>query len=136
MSELKTLLAEARASLQDLDSSLQRARSLDEVVHGQQTAGRETLQNCIEELVTVIERIPTNLRHEERLQREAEIEQLHQDMEQVRYRVEASIERMEAACEQNVTQLAEFIETLQQRLPALPKESRDTRTHVTTEINS
>ena len=39
MSELKTLLAEARASLQDLDSLLQRARSLDEVVHGQQTAG-------------------------------------------------------------------------------------------------
>jgi hypothetical protein len=129
MSELKTLLAEARASLQDLDSLLQRARSLDEVVHGQQTTGRETLQNCIEELVTVIERIPANLRHEERLQREAEIEQLHQDMEQVRHRVEASIERMEAACEQNVTQLAEFIETLQQRLPALPKESRDT-THM------
>ena len=37
MSELKTLLAEARASLQDLDSLLRRARSLDEVVHGQQT---------------------------------------------------------------------------------------------------
>ena len=86
-------------------------------------------KTALDELVTVIERIPTNLRHEERLQREAEIEQLHQDMEQVRHRVEASIERMEAACEQNVTQLAEFIETLQQRLPALPKESRDT-THM------
>ncbi len=119
MSELKTLLAEARASLQDLDSLLQRARSLDEVVHGQQTAGRQNLQSCIDELLRVIERIPTNLRHEERLQREAEIEQLHLDMEQVRHRVEASIERMEAACEHNVTQLAEFIETLQQRLPRL-----------------
>lgn len=104
MSELKTLLAEARASLQDLDSLLQRARSLDEVVHGQQTAGRETLQSCLDELLNVIERIPTNLRHEERLQREAEIEQLHRDMEQVRHRVEASIGRMEASCEQNVTQ--------------------------------
>jgi tetratricopeptide (TPR) repeat protein len=120
------LLAEARASLQDLDSLLQRARSLDEVVHGQQTAGRETLQSCLDELVRVIERIPTNLRHEERLQREGEIEQLHRDMEQVRHRVEASIERMEAACEQNVTQLAEFIETLQHRLPGLPKECQDT----------
>ncbi|HET6961465.1 MAG TPA: PEGA domain-containing protein [Terriglobia bacterium] len=129
MSELKTLLAEAKASLQDLDGLLQRARSLDEVVHGQQMAGRDTLQNCIEELVTVIERIPTNLRHEERLQREAEIELLHQEMEQVRHRVEASIERMEAACEQNVTQLAKFIETLQQRLPGLPTESHDT-THI------
>ena len=126
MSELKTLLAEARASLQDLDSLLQRARSLDEVVHGQQTAGRQNLQSCIDELLRVIERIPTNLRHEERLQREAEIEQLHLDMEQVRHRVEASIERMEAACEHNVTQLAEFIETLQQRLPQLSKESQDT----------
>ncbi|HEU0005735.1 MAG TPA: PEGA domain-containing protein [Terriglobia bacterium] len=126
MSELKALLAEARASLQDLDSLLQRARSLDEVVHGQQTAGRETLQRCLDELVRVIERIPTNLRHEERLQREGEIEQLHRDMEQVRHRVEASIERMEAACEQNVTQLAEFIETLQHRLPGLPKECQDT----------
>src|SRR5688572_22581124 len=129
MSELKTLLAEAKASLQDLDGLLQRARSLDEVVHGQQMAGRDTLQDCIEELVTVIERIPTNLRHEERLQREAEIELLHQEMEQVRHRVEASIERMEAACEQNVTQLAKFIETLQQRLPGLPTESHDT-THI------
>jgi len=126
MSELKTLLAEAKASLQDLDSLLQRARSLDEVVHGQQMAGRDTLQNCIEELVTVIERIPTNLRHEERLQREAEIELLHQEMEQVRHRVEASIERMEATCEQNVTQLATFIETLQQRLPGLPEENQNT----------
>jgi len=126
MSELKTLLAEAKASLQDLDSLLQRARSLDEVVHGQQMAGRDTLQNCIEELVTVIERIPTNLRHEERLQREAEIELLHQEMEQVRHRVEAAIERMEATCEQNVTQLATFIETLQQRLPGLPEENQDT----------
>ena len=126
MSELKTLLAEAKASLQDLDSLLQRARSLDEVVHGQQMSGRDTLQNCIEELVTVIERIPTNLRHEERLQREAEIELLHQEMEQVRHRVEASIERMEATCEQNVTQLATLIETLQQRLPGLPEENQDT----------
>ena len=125
MSELKTLLAEARASLQDLDSLLQRARSLDEVVHGQQTAGRQSLQNCIDELLRVIERIPTNLRHEERLQREAEIEQLHRDMEQVRHRVEASIERMEAACEHNVTQLAEFIDTLQRRLPRLSEESQD-----------
>ena len=126
MSELKTLLAEARASLQDLDSLLQRARSLDEVVHGQQTTGRQSLQSCIDELLRVIEKIPTNLRHEERLQREAEIEQLHLDMEQVRHRVEASIERMEAACEHNVTQLAEFIETLQQRLPPLSKEGQDT----------
>ncbi len=126
MSELKTLLAEARASLQDLDSLLQRARSLDEVVHGQQTAGRQNLQSCIDELLRVIERIPTNLHHEERLQREAEIEQLHLDMEQVRHRVEASIERMEAACEHNVTQLAEFIETLQQRLPRLSNESQNT----------
>ena len=125
MSELKALLAEAKASLQDLDGLLQRARSLDEVVHGQQTSGRETLQSCLDELLKVIERIPTNLRHEERLQREAEIEQLHRDMEQVRHRVEASIERMEAACEQNVTQLAEFIETLQRRLPGLPKESQE-----------
>jgi len=126
MSELKTLLAEARASLQDLDSLLQRARSLDEVVHGQHTPGREDLQSCIDELLSVIERIPKNLRHEERLQREAEIEQLHRDMEQVRHRVEASIERMEAACEHNVTQLAQFIETLQERLPKLSKESQDT----------
>ena len=126
MSELKSLLAEARASLQDLDSLLQRARSLDEVVHGQQTAGREDLQSCLDELLRVIEKIPKNPRHKERLQREAEIEQLHRDMEQVRHRVEASIERMEAACEQNVTQLAEFIETLQQRLPRLSQESQDT----------
>ncbi|HEX2521918.1 MAG TPA: PEGA domain-containing protein, partial [Terriglobia bacterium] len=83
-------------------------------------------QSCIDELLRVIEKIPTNLRHEERLQREAEIEQLHLDMEQVRHRVEASIERMEAACEHNVTQLAEFIETLQQRLPRLSKESQNT----------
>ena len=93
---------------------------------GSRPSGRETLQSCLDELLRVIERIPTNLRHEERLQREAEIEQLHRDMEQVRHRVEASIERMEAACEQNVTQLAEFIETLQRRLPGLPKESQDT----------
>ena len=125
MAELKTLLAEAKASLQDLDGLLQRARSLDEVVHGQQTSSRETLQSCLDELQEVIERIPTNLRHEEKLQREAEIEQLHRDMEQVRHRVEASIERMEAACEQNVTQLADFIETLQRRLPELPRESQD-----------
>jgi tetratricopeptide (TPR) repeat protein len=124
MSELKTLLADAKASLQDLDGLLQRARSLDEVVHGQQTSSRETLQSCLDELLKVIERIPTNLRHEEKLQREAEIEQLHRDMEQVRHRVEASIERMEAACEQNVTQLAGFIETLQRRLPELPRESQ------------
>jgi len=124
MSELKTLLAEARASLQDLDSLLQRARSLDEVVHGQ-ASGRQNLQSCIDELLRVIEKIPTNLRHEEGLQREAEIEQLHRDMEQVRHRVEASVERMEAACEQNVTRLAEFIDTLQRRLPRLSKESQD-----------
>jgi len=124
MAELKTLLAEAKASLQDLDGLLQRARSLDEVVHGQ-TSSRETLQSCLDELLRVIERIPTNLRHEEKLQREAEIEQLHRDMEQVRHRVEASIERMEAAFEQNVTQLADFIETLQRRLPGLPRESQD-----------
>ena len=124
MSELKTLLAEARASLQDLDNLLQRARSLDEVVHGQPTGGPETLQGCIDELLTVVERIPKNFRHDEKLQREAEVEQLHRDMEQVRHRVEASIERMETACDQNVTQLAEFIERLQ-RLPGLPKESQE-----------
>lgn len=126
MVELKTLLAEAKASLQDLDSLLQRARTLDKVVHGQQTAGQETLQSCMDDLLRVIERIPANLRHEERLRREVEIEQLHCDMVQVRNRVEASIERMEAACEQNVTQLAEFIESLRQRLPKLTEDSRDT----------
>jgi PEGA domain len=124
MSELKSLLAEARASLQNLDSLLQRARSLDEVVHGQQSAGRENLQSCIDELLSVIERIPKDLQHEERLHREAEIEQLHRDMEQVRRRVEDSIERMEAACEENVAQLAEFIETLQERLPRRPQEGQ------------
>lgn len=126
MLELKTLLAEAKASLQDLDSLLQRARSLDKVVHGQQTAGQETLQSCRDDLLRVIEKIPANLRHEERLEREAEIEQLHCDMVQVRNRVEASIERMETACEQNVTQLAEFIESMKQRLPKLAEDRLDT----------
>jgi hypothetical protein len=125
MSELKTLLAEARSNLQDLDRLLQKARSLDEVVHEQRTR-EETLQDSIDDLIRVIERIPTNLRQEERLQREAEIEQLHSDMVQVRNRVEASIERMEAACELNVSQLTEVVEALQQRSPGLSENSQDT----------
>src|SRR5262245_35489646 len=124
MSELKTLLAEARASLQDLDSLLRRARSLDEG-HGRQSGITGNLQSYIDELLKVIERIPKDLRHEERLKREAETQQLHLDMEQVRHRVETSIEEMEAACEQSVSQLAEFVEALQQRLPRLAKEGPD-----------
>jgi len=136
MSELKTLLAEARASLQDLDSLLKRARSLDQVVYGEQSGDRENLQGCIDELLRVIERIPENLRHEERSHREAEIGQLHREMEQVRHRVEASIERMEAACEQNVTQLAEFIETLRERLPKLLEPSQESQgTSAMSELN-
>ncbi|MCI0625711.1 MAG: PEGA domain-containing protein [Acidobacteria bacterium] len=126
MSELKTLLAEAKSSLQDLESLLQRARSLDDVVHGNWTFGREEMQSCVNEISRVIEKIPENLQLQKRLQREGEIEQLHREMEQVRHRVEASIGRMEAACERNVTQLAEFTETLQQRFEKLSQESQVT----------
>lgn len=132
MSELRILLSEAKDSLHDLDALLQRARLLDETVHGQQAAGREDLQSCVDELLRMIERIPKKLRDEERRQHEVEIEQLHRDMEAVRRRVEASIGRLEAACEQNVEQLADFIETLQQRSQS--REETRNETH-TTQLN-
>lgn len=126
MSDLKTLLAEAKASLHDLEGLLQRARSLDTTEQDEESSSREEIQSCFEEILRIIESIPENLKLEESLQRKQEIKQLHLEMEQVRRRVEGSIGLLEAACERNVAQLAEFVERLERSVTSVEEEGQAT----------
>jgi tetratricopeptide (TPR) repeat protein len=114
MSELKTLLAEARSNLQDLESLLQRARSFDQPLPGERFVSREEIQMYFEEILKALERMPANLRLEPSPQRKDEIRWLHLEMENVRHRVEKSIGLLEAACERNIEQLAESVSSQQQ----------------------
>ncbi len=109
MSELKSLLAEARSSLQDLECLLQKARSLDKRADGEYPNGSEEIRRYAEEILRVMQRMPTTSPSEGSHRRDEDIEQLYQEMEEVRFRVEESIEKLESACEQNVTQLSDFI---------------------------
>jgi tetratricopeptide (TPR) repeat protein len=114
MPELKTLLAEARSNLQDLESLLQRARSFDQPLPGERFVSRQEIQMYFEEILKALERMPENLRLEPSPQRKDEIRWLHLEMENVRHRVEKSIGLLEATCERNIQQLAESVGGQQQ----------------------
>ncbi len=116
MSELKSLLAEAKSSLQDLENLLKRVRSLDRNVSDPYLPRPEQIKCYADEVLKIMERIPANLILEEKRRREGVVEQLQSEMEQVRHRVEGAVEKLEAACERNVTQFADFIDNLQQRI--------------------
>src|SRR5262245_23127854 len=126
MSELKTLLAEARSNLQDLNNLLQRARSLDQPHATERFISREEIQMHFEEILKAVEKVPENLRLEESAHRTDEIRRLHLEMENVRHRVEESIELLEAACEGNVQGLGEFVESRKARFTSIAQEGRTT----------
>jgi hypothetical protein len=126
MSELKSLLAEARSNLQDLNNLLQRARSLDQPHPANRFISREEIQMHFEEILKAVEKVPENLRLEESAQRNDEIRRLHVEMENVRHRVEESIRRLEAACEGNIQLLGELVESREQRFPSLAQEAQIT----------
>jgi hypothetical protein len=124
MSELKTLLAEARSNLQDLNDLLQRARSLDQPHPAERFVSREEIRMYLEEILKAVEKVPENLRLEDSPQRKDEIRRLHLEMENVRHRVEESIGLLEAACEGNLEQLAELVESREQKLPSITQKGR------------
>lgn len=126
MTELKTLLEEAKSSLQDLESLLQRVRSLHRDGNDPYLPTPEQIKSYADEILKIMERIPANLILQEKRRCEGEVEQLQREMEQVRRRVEGAVQKLEAACERNVTQLADFIENLHQRLATTTQEGHGT----------
>jgi tetratricopeptide (TPR) repeat protein len=112
MSELKSLLREAKHNLRDLESLLHKANSLDQNQSDQYVLSREELQKYFEEMLKILESLPENLKVEEGFEDKKEIRNLHLQMEEVRRKVEECFGRVEAACETNLHELSQFIENL------------------------
>lgn len=123
MFELKTLLTEAKSSLQDLETLLRQAQSLDQSIPDPVFC-REEIQSYFAEILKIVERIPGNLKLEQNLHRKDEIQRLHSEMETVRHRVEQSLGLVEAICERNVKQLSELVENLEQRFATIAEEGQ------------
>lgn len=124
MPDLKSLLAAAKSNLQDLESLLKKARSLDQSQNDASILNREEIQGYFEEILKIIEKIPENLKLEESLQRKEEITSLHLQMERVRDQVECSVGQLESAYEQNVRRLEDFIEALRVRFDSIAEKGQ------------
>jgi tetratricopeptide (TPR) repeat protein len=112
MSELKNLLRETKYSLRDLETLLQKARSMDCDQDQPYILSREELQKYFEEIRKVLESLPENLKIEKGLEEKRETKNLRPQMEEVRRKVEECFGRVEEACEANLRELSRFIENL------------------------
>ena len=125
MPELRTLLAEAKSGLHELEQLLQKARGLSESIPSPSPT-REEIQSYFAEILKLVEKIPENLHFDDDPERRQEILRLHREMEVVRERTENSLGQVEITCERNLRHLTDFVETLEQRFSSIAKEKQET----------
>src|SRR5467141_2517655 len=94
VSDLRSLIGEARSHLQEFESLIRKAPSSDPA------EGRTT---------------------DQRQKSDEEIKQLHFEMDQVRQRIEQSIGRFEMACERNSQELGQLENDLLSHIDTLKK---------------
>ncbi len=112
MSELNSLIDQARTSLLCLDALLQKAKLLDRVDSVGTDANAEGIQRRFENLIKMVEMLPENLKLEERLMKKEEMEVLLRQMEGLWKKLEGSLTKIESAVESNLSSLNETIEKL------------------------
>ena len=124
MSELNSLIDQARTSLLCLDAVLQKAKLLEGVNSGESDSKREGIQRHFETLMKMVEMIPENLKREERLVKKEEMGVLLHQIDQLRGKLEVSLGRIESAVEENLRTLDDVIEKSDSKTPDEPFEAQ------------